>query len=95
MLMAEKNERSRAHARAALEAYRAAHTPAADGSPRTADPDDLAAIGDLIADLLHLADELDPGDGMHTFGGANSQLAYTALTAYEHEADPANANESC
>jgi hypothetical protein len=79
MQMTEKNERSRQHAQAALDAYRAAHT------RRNADSDDVAAIGDLIVDLLHLADALDPSDPQTILDRAGDDFA--------HESDAANSHE--
>lgn len=80
--MAEKVERSRAHALVALDAYR---------STGNHDPDDLAAIGDLIADLLHLAaaEPRDLDGGWITPEG----LVERALSNYDHESDPRNAEE--
>jgi hypothetical protein len=89
--IAEKNVTGRENARRALDAYRAT------GGQ---DPDDVVAIQDLIADLLHLADEAiktavaEEGcevawDGNVTVVG----IAYRAFSDYEYEADPANADE--
>lgn len=80
--MREKIKRCRVNARVALDAYMA--TPGQDN-------DATAALGDLIADLLHLADQLDPGDG---FGlPAHLQTGYAAVETYRYEADPENADE--
>lgn len=100
MRMREKNERSRTHAAAALTAYRAAHVePGPEGwRVSIADPDDVAAIGDLIADLLHLADvkiaEANAEEGTEVaWDGAISAsgVAERAIEHYDHERDPANA----
>lgn len=80
--MSEKVERSRANARVALDAYRATGNH---------DADDLAAIGDLIADLLHLADDL--ADGRRGWVVQPAGLVESALRHHDYESDPANAGE--
>ena len=80
MNMAEKVERSRAHAQVALDAYH---------STGNHDEDERLAITDLIADLLHLGQHLCADEG-----GWDPQLTVgRALGHYEHEADPRNAEE--
>jgi hypothetical protein len=80
--MGEKVERSRVQARVALDAYR---------STGNHDEDDLAAIGDLIADLLHLAGSL--ADGRNGWTVRPAGLVERALTHYDYEADPVNRAE--
>lgn len=79
--MAEKVEQGRANARLALDAYR---------STGRQDPDDSACIGDLIADLLHLAEEvaLDDPEAL-----APAALAERAQDHYEYESNPHHSNE--
>lgn len=79
--MAEKVEQGRANARLALDAYRATGRQ---------DPDDAACIGDLIADLLHLAEGLDSGDGGVV---GPLQIAGTAETHYLYESNPHHSDE--
>lgn len=74
--MRQKLQRSRTHARAALEAYR---------SFGGQDTDDVAAIGDLICDLLHLAESAG-ADDIETL--VESQLGH-----WGYERDPANSEE--
>ena len=90
-VMTEKVAQSRENAAVALEAYRAT------GGQ---DPDDLTCIGDLLADLLHLAEakyaeaeaeeECEVAvDGQVTPAG----LAYRAIEHWEYESDPEHADE--
>jgi hypothetical protein len=77
--MRQKIERSRANARAALDAYR---------STGGQDSEDLSAIADLIADLCHLAEHVaQDGDE------APDLVTFRALDHYAYECDPANADE--
>lgn len=78
MTMRERIERGRVNARAALAAYQET-----DG----ADPDEYAALGDLLADLLHLADEIDTDDD------ATANTFERAWSHYTYETDPANAED--
>lgn len=80
MQMHEKLERSRTNARRALRAYREAPG---------VDPDDIAAIGDLIVDLLHLADSL-PQDDLADWPPL---LLDRANATYVYESDSGNADE--
>jgi hypothetical protein len=98
--MAKKVKRGRQHARAALHGYRSAIvTDPRAGNP---DSDELALLGDLLADLLHLADEIGrnatPGDGYDfTDPSRESAAAYSLRVAeshYRYESDPANADEA-
>jgi hypothetical protein len=91
--MTEKIERARRNAQRALDAYQA--TPGAD-------PDPLAAVGDLITDLMHLADELGrnatPSDVGYDFTDPSRETAGAychriAADHHQHESDPANAHE--
>lgn len=81
MLMHEKIERSRANAQRALDAYR---------ESGAVDPDDQAAIGDLIADLLHLADYVEVDGPVRD---SADLIAFRAIDEYAHEVNPANAND--
>lgn len=92
--MAEKVERSKKHAAAALAAYRESYDE--QGAP---DPDDVAAIGDLIADLCHLAaDRMQAAEAEEgcevAWDGAVSVhgLVLTQLDHFDYERDPANAD---
>lgn len=82
--MADKIERGREHAAVALAAYRAAHTPG-----RAADPDDTTAVGDLIADLLHLLDSIEV-DGERD---SADLIAFRAIDHYAYEVNPGHADE--
>jgi hypothetical protein len=90
--IAQKIETSRANARIALDAYRATGDQ---------DPDDLTLLGDLIADLMHLADEFgatEPfGDGLDftdpTREWAGSYVQRLAAEHYDHERNPDHADE--
>lgn len=77
--MTQKVEKSRVNARIALEAYRAT------GGQ---DEDNETCIGDLIADLLHLAEDVGvlPSDVGRFVAGA--------VNHYEYESDPDNAEDS-
>ena len=87
MKMTEKMQRSRLHAQNALDAYRAC------GGQ---DDDDVTAIGDLIADLLHLAQDVLEGDGNSAAASrieTMTALVNRALDHYVYESDPAHAGE--
>lgn len=76
MTMRQKLQRSRRDASAALETYR---------SFGGQDTDDVAAIGDLICDLLHLAEAAGADD---VPGLVESQIGH-----WSHESDPAHSEE--
>jgi hypothetical protein len=73
--MTEKLGTSRVNARVALAAYMAT-----EGQ----DTDEAAALGDLIADLAHLADDV---------GERGSDVLRLATEHYEYESDPSHADE--
>jgi hypothetical protein len=77
----EKLERDRAHAQAALDAYRRAHADGLDPAP-----DEVTAITDLIVDLLHLADA-------NARSGDARAILEQADEHFEYERDPRNAAE--
>lgn len=79
--LADKVGQSRTNARVALEAYRAT------GGQ---DDDDGACIGDLLTDLLHLADEVGTRYGDPLESG---ELLERAERDYSYERDPAHAGE--
>lgn len=90
--MSEKNERGRTHAAAALAAYRASHVApeAAQERDAVADPDDTACATDLIVDLLHLIESFGEEPRTHVAQHILDGIRHH----YEHESDPANANEA-
>lgn len=85
MRMHQKVGRGAKHALNALACYRNSKT--ADPDTGAPDPDDERAIGDLIADLLHLAERRGvlPSD--------MPALLDRALRDYEYESDPDNCME--
>jgi len=85
--MTDKIAGSRRRAAVALAAYREAHD-----AERIADPDDQAAIRDLIVDLLHL-NAGRSGQPEHNRYIAAQSVTRVALDEFEHESDPANAHE--